>query len=79
MNRRNRIFAGILVVYVAGIAFLLFRIVSDLDPRYRELTNVFLTPHIASATVESRNAMGLLVLDGLAAFEQGRRAENQLC
>lgn len=38
MSRRNRIFAGILVVYFAGIAFLLYRIVGDLDPRYREST-----------------------------------------
>jgi two-component system sensor histidine kinase CreC len=36
MSRRNRIFAGILIVYFAGIAFLLYRIVGDLDPRYRE-------------------------------------------
>ena len=36
MSRRNRIFAGILIVYFAGIAFLLYRIVTDLDPRYRE-------------------------------------------
>jgi lactate dehydrogenase-like 2-hydroxyacid dehydrogenase len=51
----------------------------DFDPRYRMLTNVFLTPHIASATVDTRNAMGFAVLDGLLAFEQGRKAENQLC
>jgi two-component system sensor histidine kinase CreC len=38
MSRRNRIFAGILVVYFAGMAFLLYRIVADLDPRYREST-----------------------------------------
>ena len=49
------------------------------DARYRMLPNVFLTPHIASATVETRNAMGFLVLDGLLAFEEGRRAGNQLC
>ena len=38
MSRRNRIFVGILLVYVIGIAFLLYRIVLDLDPRYREAT-----------------------------------------
>lgn len=50
-----------------------------IDPRYRELTNVFLTPHIASATVDARNAMGFILLDGLAAYEEGQKAENQLC
>jgi glyoxylate reductase len=51
----------------------------EIDPRYRVLPNVFLTPHIASATVDTRNAMGFLVLDGLKAYEEGRTAENQLC
>lgn len=36
MSRRNRIFIGILLIYAAGIAFLLYRVVADLDPRYRE-------------------------------------------
>ena len=36
MSKRNRIFIGILLIYAAGIAFLLYRVVSDLDPRYRE-------------------------------------------
>ncbi len=50
-----------------------------IDPRYRELPNVFLTPHIASGTYETREAMGSLLLEGLAAFEKGVKAENQLC
>ncbi len=68
--RTGRLFAAGLDVY---------RGEPHLDPRYSELRNVFLTPHIASATVESRNAMGFLVLDGLQAFEEGRPAENRLC
>ncbi len=36
MTRRTRIFIGILLIYTAGIAFLLYRVVSDIDPRYRE-------------------------------------------
>ena len=50
-----------------------------IDPRYRTLRNVFLTPHIASATVDTRNAMGFLVLDGFAAFEKGLSPGNRLC
>ena len=68
--QRRRVFAAGLDVFAGE---------PDLDPRYRTLPNVFLTPHIASATVDTRNAMGFLVLDGLQAFEEGRKADNQLC
>ncbi|MDM0072216.1 two-component system sensor histidine kinase CreC [Variovorax sp. J31P207] len=36
MTSRTRIFLGILLIYTAGIAFLLYRVVIDIDPRYRE-------------------------------------------
>ena len=36
MSKRNRIFIGILLIFAAGIAFMLYRVVADLDPRYRE-------------------------------------------
>lgn len=36
ISKRNRIFIGILLIYAAGIAFLLYRVLADLDPRYRE-------------------------------------------
>ncbi|MGO4393552.1 two-component system sensor histidine kinase CreC [Variovorax sp. M-6] len=36
MTSRTRIFIGILLIYTAGIAFLLYRVVIDIDPRYRE-------------------------------------------
>ena len=48
----------------------------DIDPRYRELSNVFLTPHIGSATTETRDAMGFLLLEGMRAIEQGRPPPN---
>ncbi|HYP82453.1 two-component system sensor histidine kinase CreC [Variovorax sp.] len=35
-SRRTRIFIGIVLVYCAGIALLLYRVVGDIDPRYRE-------------------------------------------
>jgi two-component system sensor histidine kinase CreC len=35
-GKRNRIFVGILLIYAIGIAFLLYRVLADLDPRYRE-------------------------------------------
>ena len=36
MTARNRVFIGILVAYALGVAFLLYRQLLDIDPRYRE-------------------------------------------
>lgn len=44
----------------------------DIHPRYRTLSNTFLLPHIGSATVETRDAMGFRVLANLDAFFSGR-------
>ena len=48
----------------------------NLDPRYRELDNTFLLPHIGSASLETRDAMGYCCLDNLDAFFAGRRCPN---
>lgn len=44
----------------------------NLNPAYRELPNVFLLPHLGSATIDTRNAMGFKALDNLDAFFAGR-------
>ena len=44
----------------------------NLDPRYRDLDNTFLLPHIGSASLETRDAMGYCCLDNLDAFFAGR-------
>ncbi len=44
----------------------------DIDPRYRELDNCFLLPHVGSATRETRDAMGYRALDNLDAIFSGR-------
>jgi two-component system sensor histidine kinase CreC len=36
MTKRNRIFIGVLLIYAAGLAFMLYSVVADIDPRYRE-------------------------------------------
>ncbi|MBC5782498.1 two-component system sensor histidine kinase CreC [Ramlibacter sp. USB13] len=36
MSKRSRIFLVLLLIYVAGTGFLLYRVLADLDPRYRE-------------------------------------------
>lgn len=48
------------------------------DPRYAELPNTFLLPHIGSATRETRDAMGFRALDNLDAFFSGRAPRDQV-
>jgi len=50
----------------------------DIHPEYRELSNVFLMPHIASATVETRDAMGFRALDNLDAIFAGREPRDRV-
>ena len=47
-----------------------------LHPAYRSLENVVLLPHLGSATTETRDAMGNLVLDGIDAVLAGREPAN---
>ena len=47
-----------------------------LDPRYRDLENVMLLPHLGSATLETRIAMGMMVLDNLDSMLNGRAPAN---
>lgn len=44
-----------------------------LNPGYRDLPNTFLLPHLGSATVETRNAMGFRALDNLDAHFNERQ------
>jgi glyoxylate reductase len=50
----------------------------NLDPRYRDVENAFLLPHMGSATVETRNAMGFKCLDNFDAFFAGRTPPDAL-
>jgi lactate dehydrogenase-like 2-hydroxyacid dehydrogenase len=49
-----------------------------LHPGYAALTNTFLLPHIGSATVETRSAMGMLALDNIDAVLNGKPAPSLL-
>lgn len=53
MNRRNGIFIGILGAYVAGVGLLLWRLVGDVDPRYRESAE--------ESLVETANLLATLI------------------
>jgi lactate dehydrogenase-like 2-hydroxyacid dehydrogenase len=57
-------------LFAAGLD--VFRNEPAFDLRFAKLSNVFLTPHMGSATVESRNAMGDRALDNIAAVLAGK-------
>ena len=60
--RAQKILAAGLDVYVSE---------PKINPAFLELDNVTLFPHVGSASHHTRNAMGQLVVDNLAAFAAG--------
>lgn len=63
-------------LFAAGLD--VYRTEPDFDTRLAEMPNVFLTPHMGSATLETRNAMGFRALDNIAAVLAGRPAIDAL-
>lgn len=49
------------------------------NPGYLDLPNVYLLPHLGSATLETRSAMGMLALDNIDAILAGNPAPSLLC
>jgi lactate dehydrogenase-like 2-hydroxyacid dehydrogenase len=49
-----------------------------IDPRFKELTNTFLLPHIGSATAETRDAMGFRACDNVDAFFAGKEPGDRV-
>ncbi|MET0540302.1 MAG: two-component system sensor histidine kinase CreC, partial [Variovorax sp.] len=62
MTQRTRIFIGILLIYTIGIAFLLYRVMADIDPRYRESAEESLveTSQLMASLVEQDAIAGAL-------------------
>ncbi|MEM6492179.1 MAG: NAD(P)-dependent oxidoreductase, partial [Pseudomonadota bacterium] len=50
----------------------------NIDPRYADLDNVFLLPHIGSATKETREAMANRAADNLDAVTAGREPVDRV-
>ena len=50
----------------------------NIHPGYRQLDNVFLLPHIGSATVETRQAMGYRAIDNLKAIFSGQEPGDRV-
>ncbi|GAB2904536.1 two-component system sensor histidine kinase CreC [Uliginosibacterium flavum] len=54
MSTRNRVFIGILLIYICSVAYVLNRIIEDLDPRYRESAeeSQVETAHLLASIIE---------------------------
>jgi lactate dehydrogenase-like 2-hydroxyacid dehydrogenase len=50
----------------------------DVSPALRELENVVLLPHLGSATLQARTAMGMQMADNLDSFFAGRNPPNRV-
>lgn len=64
--------------HIAAAGLDVFNNEPNIDPRYRALPNAFLLPHLGSATLETRNAMGFRALDNLDDFFAGRHPRDRL-
>jgi glyoxylate reductase len=63
---------------VRGAGLDVFANEPHVHPGYRTLDNVFLSPHIGSATHETRDAMGWLLIHGVEALARGETPDNLL-
>jgi two-component system, OmpR family, sensor histidine kinase CreC len=83
LAKRNRIFVGILLIFAAGLAFMLYRVVADLDPRYRESAEESLveTAQLMATLVEQDLRSGAIDTSRLAPLFKSvyaRRFEAQI-
>ncbi len=51
----------------------------EVDPRYFELPNVFMLPHIGSSTLEARVGMGRILIEALESWQAGEPIPNRIC
>jgi two-component system sensor histidine kinase CreC len=83
ISKRSRIFAGLFLIYVAGTAFLLYRLLADLDPRYRESAEESLveTAQVMASLVEQDVRNGRIDTQRLGPLFQsvdGRRFQARI-
>ncbi|RYY93411.1 MAG: two-component system sensor histidine kinase CreC, partial [Comamonadaceae bacterium] len=77
-GKRARILAVIVAVYLAGSAVLLYRVLADLDPRYRESAEESMveTAHLLATLVEQDAAGGVIDTTRLAPLFDVLRARR---
>ncbi|HEY3303859.1 MAG TPA: D-glycerate dehydrogenase [Candidatus Binatia bacterium] len=61
---------------IAGAALDVYEHEPTVEPRLIDLPNVVLTPHLGSATLETRERMTTLVVENIATVIEGRRPPN---
>ncbi len=59
---------------IAGAGLDVYEREPEMEPELAKLKNVVVLPHIASATTETRTAMGMIVVDNTLAVLRGERA-----
>jgi lactate dehydrogenase-like 2-hydroxyacid dehydrogenase len=64
--------------WIAGAGLDVYEGEPDIDPEFRELDNVTLLPHLGSASVETRIAMGNRVLENIAAYFAGEEPRDRV-
>jgi lactate dehydrogenase-like 2-hydroxyacid dehydrogenase len=74
----DALIAGLKSGKLAAAGLDVFRNEPKIDPRYRTLGNVFLLPHLGSATRDTRIAMGMRAADNLDEFFAGRKPADLL-
>jgi lactate dehydrogenase-like 2-hydroxyacid dehydrogenase len=72
------IFAALASGRLAGAGIDTFLHEPDVNPRWLAFENVVLLPHLGSATVETRTAMGMRALDNIDACLRGERPRDQV-
>ncbi len=67
MSRRSRLFAAIVVLYIAAVSLLLYRISLDIDPRYRESAEESLvdTANLLATLLERQAYAGVIQTEDL--------------
>jgi lactate dehydrogenase-like 2-hydroxyacid dehydrogenase len=63
-------------VFAAGLD--VFAGEPNIDPRYFDLPNVFMLPHIGSSTIETRRRMAAALVDQLRTWMAGEKPSNRL-
>jgi len=69
---QEALIAALLEGRIAGAGLDVYPHEPHVDPRLLALENVALLPHMGSATVETRTAMGMKVVENLVALKEGR-------
>ena len=63
---------------IRGAGLDVYEIEPKVNPSLLKFKNVFLLPHLGSATEETREAMGMRVYDNISSFFQGKEPSDRV-